>query len=75
MEKKYKIIAKASNDESIGNKGFIKQNVNDLLRYTQFLDKEFPDWKYFNVYEYTKEGNGRQVANFTKYNRPTSKKA
>lgn len=65
--KKYKVIAK------VGNESFVKYNVNNLLMFAKFLDASFPDWRYFNVYEYTKEGNGTQIANYTTKNRPTSR--
>ena len=62
--KKYKVIAKIGNDE------FAKWNVNNLIKFTKFLDKNYPNWRGFNVYEYRKEGNGQQIANFTTNNRP-----
>jgi hypothetical protein len=62
--KKYKVIAKVGNDH------FIKQNVNNLLLFTKYLDRKFPRWRWFNVYRYTKEGNGEQLANFTTNKRP-----
>ena len=64
MEKKYKVIAKISNDK------FVKYNVNNLLLFTRFLDKNFLGWRWFNVYEYTKDGNGRQLDSFTNKDRP-----
>lgn len=64
--KKYKVIAK------IGNDKFVKYNVNNLILFTRFLDKSFPDWRWFNVYQYQKGGNGQQLSNFTKNKRPTS---
>jgi ferredoxin-fold anticodon binding domain-containing protein len=63
--KKYKVIAK------VGNEKFVKYNVNNLVLFSKFLDKEFSDWRFFNVFEYTKDGTGSQIANFTKNSRPT----
>jgi hypothetical protein len=63
-KKKYRVVAK------VDNKDFVKYHVNDLLKFTQFLDKEFPHWRWFNVYRYVKEGNGPQLASFTTKNRP-----
>lgn len=40
------------------------------MKYVQFLDNTFPDWKYFNVYD---NDTREQVGSFTKYNRPTYK--
>ena len=63
-KKKYKVIAKVENDK------FVKYNVNNLLLFTEFLDKNFNGWRWFNVYEYKEEGDGSQLANFTAKNRP-----
>jgi hypothetical protein len=66
-KKKYKVIAKVENDK------FVKYNVNNLLLFTKFLDEHFGNWRWFNVYDYTSEGNGTQLANFTTKNRPTKR--
>ena len=63
-KKKYKVITKVGDDK------FVKYNVNNLLLFTKFLDENFNDWRWFNVYEFNKEGNGRQLENFTNKNRP-----
>lgn len=65
--KKYKVIVKVGKDK------FLKYNVNNLLLFTVFLDENFKDWKWFNVYNYTKDSTGEQVGNFTNTNRPLSK--
>lgn len=65
--KKYKVIAKVNNEK------FVKYNVNNLILFTDFLDKNFAGWRWFNVYEYTKEGNGVQLGSYTNSNRPTSR--
>lgn len=65
MAKKYKVIAKVETDK------FVKYNVNNLLLFTSFLDKNFPTWRWFNVYEYKKDDSGLQIANFTNKNRPS----
>lgn len=62
-QKKYKVIAKVSNDK------FVKYHVNNLLSFTLFLDDKFKDWRYFNVFNV----NGEQIANYTKNNRPQTK--
>lgn len=64
MKKKYRVIAKVDSDK------FVKYNCNNLLRFALFLDQKFPEWRWFNVYEYRKEGNGNQLGNFTKNSRP-----
>jgi hypothetical protein len=63
-KKKYKVIAK------VDNKEFVRYNVNDLVKFTAFLDTQFPTWRWFNVYRYTSEGNGEQLCSFTSKNRP-----
>jgi hypothetical protein len=65
MEKKYWVIAKVGNDK------FVKYRVTNLERFTDFLDKNFYDWRYFNVYEYKRDQTGEKIASFTKNNRPT----
>lgn len=65
MKKKYKVIAKVGNDK------FVKYNVNNLRLFTAFLDRNFSNWRWFNVYRYTKDGSGEQLDNFTKNKRPT----
>jgi len=62
--KKYKVIAK------VGKEKFVKYNVNNLVLFTKFLDRQFPDWRYFNVFRYTKDSAGEQLASFTKNKRP-----
>lgn len=62
--KKYKVVAK------IGNDKFVKYNVNNLVLFTEFLDKKFSDWRWFNVFEYTKDGSGNQLGSFTKNKKP-----
>jgi len=62
--KKYKVIAKVENDK------FVKYNVNNLVLFAAFLDKNFTDWRWFNVYEYKKAGDGIQLGNFTRHRRP-----
>jgi hypothetical protein len=62
--KKYKVVAK------IGSDKFVKYNVNNLVLFTEFLDKKFSDWRWFNVFEYKKDGSGNQIASFTKNKRP-----
>lgn len=65
-KKKYKVVAKVGNDH------FVKYNVNNLRMFALFLDRKFPDWRWFNVFEYTKDSSGQQLDSFTKNKRPTS---
>jgi ABC-type uncharacterized transport system permease subunit len=62
--KKYKVIAK------VGSEKFVKYNVNNLLLFTTFLDKSFPFWRWFNVYDST----GNQIDSFTSKSRPQRSK-
>lgn len=66
-KKKYKVIAKVNSEK------FVKYNVNNLLLFTEFLDVNFNGWRWFNVFEYKKDGDGSQLANFTTKNRPLSR--
>lgn len=63
--KKYKVIAKVNDTK------FVKYNVNNLLLFTDFLDKNFSDWRWFNVY--AKNESKEQIGNFTNKNRPTKR--
>lgn len=64
ISKKYKVIAK------VGSEKFVKYNVNNLLKFTAFLDSEYLGWRWFNVYLYNKEGNGNQIGSFSNKTRP-----
>jgi hypothetical protein len=60
---KYKVIAKVSDDH------FVKYRTENLLKFTAFLDKEYSGWRWFNVFF-----KGEQIGNFTKNNRPVTKR-
>jgi len=66
MAKKYRVIVKIWKDR---REDFKKWHVNDLLKFTAFLDKNHPNWKWFNVFDM--EGN--QIGNFTCRNKPMTK--
>lgn len=63
-KKKYKVIAKVDSEK------FVKYNVNNLVKFSEFLDKNYIGWRWFNVYRYDRDSNGEQLANFTSNNRP-----
>jgi hypothetical protein len=67
--KKYMCIVKVGNNLDKTAK-CVKYRSNNLLKFTLFIDKKFPEWKWFNVF--LKE-TGKQVMNFTKFNRPMGK--
>lgn len=62
-KKKYKVIVKVEQEK------FVKYHVGDLLSFTKFIDKSFPKWRYFNVFD----GSGTQVGSFTKQNPPKTR--
>jgi len=62
--KKYICIVK------VGEARFLRYHVNDLIRFTEFLDKQFSDWRWFNVYSNSKVQKRSQVASFTRNRRP-----
>ena len=59
--KKYTCIVKT------GPKKFVKYRLNDLIKFTTFLDLNWSDWRWFNVFD---NRTRVQVANFTKKHRP-----
>lgn len=72
MSKKYKVIVKITNNPD-GTAFCVKYRVNDLLRFTQFLDKKWSEWKWFNVYSNLDINKGKQLTNFTKNNKPKTR--
>ena len=62
MSEKYKVIAKITEDK------FVKYHTTNLLSFVNFLDAQFPTWRWLNVYNKEKV----QIANYTKFNRPKS---
>lgn len=69
-ENKYICIVKSGEKLFNGSDRFLKYNIRNLLNFTNFLDQNFPSWRWFNVYD--KKQGGLQVGNFTKHKRPTS---
>lgn len=49
---------------------FVQYHVNNLLKFTEWLDKEYPDWRWYNVFDSTTK---QQVASFTRHRRPQTK--
>ena len=70
--KKYEIIVKIKNNAD-NSAHCVKYRVDNLLKFTEFLDTKWNDWKWFNVYSNHSENKGIQLGNFTKYQRPKSK--
>jgi hypothetical protein len=72
MPNKYVVIVKIKNNPD-GTAHCVRYRVSNLIKFTQFLDKKWVAWKWFNVYSYTGIYKGVQLANFTKDNRPGSR--
>ena len=67
--KKYTCIVKVANNPD-GSAKCLKYRLNDLFKFTYFLDTKHTSWKWFNVYlTKTKE----KIKSFTKYNKPIGK--
>lgn len=60
--KKYTCIVKA------GDEKFVKYRLNDLVKFTGFLNHRWSDWRWFNVFD---NRTRIQVGNFTKNDKPT----
>jgi len=61
--KRYICIAK------VDDQHFVKYRLNDLLKFTAFLDTRWKGWRWFNVYN---KQSKEQIANFTNKRRPTT---
>ncbi len=67
--KKYRVIAKIGNRPD-GSAHCVKYRVNNLVLFAGFLDREFPGWRWFNVFAHVPGASGAQLANFTTRSRP-----
>ena len=66
----YTIIVKVGYKNGVlqGRNGFAKfRNVNNLIRFTKFLDESYPDWRFFNVYD---KKSREELKRFTNKVRP-----
>ena len=72
MAKRYIAIVKIKNNPD-GSAYCIKYHFSDLLKFTSFLDKKWPEWKWYNVYSNLEQNKGLQLGNFTKLKRPNNK--
>ena len=61
---KYDVIVKVQDDK------FLKYHSDNLANFTEFLDKTYPSWRWFNVYD---SKTKQQVGNYTKQSRPKTK--
>jgi hypothetical protein len=67
--KKYSCIVKIGNNPDNSAK-CVKYRLNDLLKFTSFLDRKYPEWRWMNVF--SKETR-KQLMSFTKYRRPVGR--
>ena len=67
--KRYIAIVKIRNNDD-GTAYCVKYRFNNLLKFTEFLDKRWSEWKWFNVYSNKGMNKEKQIANFTNRNRP-----
>lgn len=44
-------------------------NVTRLQSFTAFIDKKFPNWVWFKVYEYVPGAQGRELATFKNWHK------
>jgi len=72
MAKRYIAIAKIKNNPD-GSAYCVKYRFDDLLKFTNFLDEKWPEWKWYNVYSNAGINKGIQVGNFTNKNKPDKK--
>jgi hypothetical protein len=70
--KRYIAIVKISNKPD-GCAYCVKYRFDDLLKFVNFLDKKWSEWKWFNVYSNKGTDKGKQLGNFTNKNRPVRK--
>ena len=69
--KKYIAIVKIKNN-SDGTAHCVKYRFDNILKFTEFLDRKWPEWKWYNVYSNTGSTKGSQIRSYTKNNRPIS---
>lgn len=67
--KRYKAIVKIRNNKD-GTAYCVKYRFEDLLKLTEFLDKKWSEWKWYNVFSNRGNNKGKQIANFTNKKRP-----
>ncbi len=70
IPKDYIAIVKIANNKD-GTARCVKYRFNCLLKFTNFLDKKWSEWKWYNVFSNKGTNKGMQLANFTNRNRPT----
>jgi len=61
----YRIWVKVEADKTVVYRS------SDLLNFTRFLNKSYPEWRFFNVYC---AETSQQLANYTKNRQPQTKR-
>ncbi len=72
MPNKYVVIVKIKNNPD-RTAHCVKYRVTDLIKLTEFLDRKWTGWLWYNVYSNTGVNKGEQLANFTKNKRPETR--
>jgi hypothetical protein len=67
--RKYIAIVKLNN-KSDGTARCLKYRFDNVFKFTSFLDSNWPEWKWFNLYSNRPPNKGEQIDSYTKYNRP-----
>lgn len=75
IPKRYTFIVKKNDNILPGNRADCgKWRADNILKFVEFLDKNFPDWVWIKVYsnnpEKTKIAKGVEMAYYNKNNRP-----
>jgi len=68
--KRYLAIVKIGNNPD-GRARCVKYHFDDLLKFTDFLDRKWKGWRWYNLYSNSGATKGKQIANFTNKSRPT----
>ena len=68
--KRYTAIVKIRNNKD-GTAKCVKYRFDNLLKFTEFLDKKWSEWKWYNVFSNRGNNKKTQIANYTNKNRPT----
>jgi len=68
--KKYIAIVKIRNNKD-GTAKCVKYRFDNLLKFTEFLDRKWSEWKWYNVFSNGGNNKKTQIANFTNRNKPT----
>ena len=70
--KRYVAIVKIRNNKD-GTAYCVKYRFNDLLKFTEFLDEKWSEWKWYNVFSNRGNDKKKQIANFTNKKRPAKR--